>query len=77
MEAGGRLWICYADRRDKIWVCHCGKKPSELSFPDGSSARVSPQTATLRGEAWEDEGRLRAFLSRLAEAMGKKGGPGF
>ena len=73
VRAGGSLWICYADRKERICVCHYGKQPADIPFPDGASARVSPPSVTLRGEAWEDDSSLIPFLSKVGEAIRKKG----
>ncbi len=73
VQAGDSLWICHLDRKKKIWVCHYGKKPSDIPFGDGMSARVSPQSVTLRGVGWEDDAKLIAFLKRVSEAIKKSG----
>lgn len=73
IRAGGSLWICYEDRKERIRVCHYGKLPTEVPFPNGTSARVSPPSCTLRGEGWEDDAKLVAFLSSVGEAIRKKG----
>jgi hypothetical protein len=73
IQAGGSLWICYEDRKEHIWVCHYGKQPMDISFENEMSARISPPTCSLRGEGWKDDPKLIAFLSRVGEAIRKKG----
>ena len=69
--AGDSKWICYADRKEHVWVCHYMKQPADISFGNGMSARVSPPTCSLRGEGWEDDAKLIAFLSRVSKSIAK------
>lgn len=73
VRAGDSIWICYADRKERIWVCHYGKQPADIPFGNGMSARISPPTCVLRGEGWEDDAKLIPFLSRVGESIRKKG----
>lgn len=73
ISIGDSRWICYEDRKEHVWACHYGKQPKDISLGNGMSARISPPTVTLRGEGWEDDAKLTAFLSRVSKSIAEKG----